>query len=60
MSENTAAFVVGVMVGWIALAVLIFGVLGAKNPDKVRADVAERGWFEHQGKVFRVVPAEVR
>ncbi len=45
---------VGAAVGVILMSMFV----GGFQPQLV--DAVKRGWFEHRGKIYRVVPAEVR
>lgn len=45
-------FAIGIAAGAIALLINVYGV-----PENT---IVKRGWLEHDGKVYRVVPAEVR
>ncbi|WP_020184798.1 hypothetical protein [Methylopila sp. 73B] len=53
--DRFAWFATGWFFAWVAL--LLFVVFIVKDPT---TEKVQRGWFEHQGKVYRVVPAEVR
>jgi len=46
--------------GFGAVACFIFIAGGAYEANSGPERAVQRGWFEHQGKIYRVVPAEVR
>lgn len=52
--DTAAAFFFGVLSGAIIVALLMVSNITAPRT------MVERGWMDHEGKVYRVIPAEVK